>query len=159
MLEDKSAVFVVGVDFGPRADDALITAFHLAEYCPGARIHAVLVIDPRDVVPGEGESRDAALERVMTDAPLLLRRRAQLACAAYMPEGMSLELSASAVIGKPAAGLTQAAIERDADLLIVGTQDRGAFARMLRPSVAARLAREAPCPVLIARPKRADAKS
>jgi Universal stress protein family len=49
--------------------------------------------------------------------------------------------------------LVQFAIDYEADLLVVGTHDRGRLAALLSPSLAGALAHGAPCPVLVARPR------
>lgn len=46
----------------------------------------------------------------------------------------------------------QVADERDADVLVVGTHERSGLSRIAVGSVAERLMREAPCPVLVVRP-------
>jgi len=53
--------------------------------------------------------------------------------------------------GTPAGEITRAAAEENADLIIVGTHGRGAIAHLLLGSVAERVVRSAPCPVLTVR--------
>ncbi|MCZ7415260.1 MULTISPECIES: universal stress protein [unclassified Streptomyces] len=55
-----------------------------------------------------------------------------------------------AVEGHPAAVLVEAS--RDADLLVVGSHGRGAFAGMLLGSVSGHCVHHASCPVLVVRP-------
>jgi nucleotide-binding universal stress UspA family protein len=54
-------------------------------------------------------------------------------------------------IGSPLAELVRVAREENADLLIAGTHGRGPVAHILLGSIAERLVRKAPCPVLIVR--------
>ena len=55
-------------------------------------------------------------------------------------------------MAEPAAvGVLQAAAERSADVIVVGTRGATKWQRLLVGSTAARLVREAPCPVLLAR--------
>lgn len=54
--------------------------------------------------------------------------------------------------GSPAAEITRAAAEHNVDLIIVGTHGRGAIAHLLLGSVAEKVVRSAPCPVLTVRP-------
>ena len=54
-------------------------------------------------------------------------------------------------IGSPFFEIIRLAKERSADLIIVGTHGRGAIAHMLMGSVAERVVRKAPCPVLTVR--------
>lgn len=54
--------------------------------------------------------------------------------------------------GGPAHEIAKAAAEENVDLIIVGTHGRGAIAHLLLGSVAERVVRSAPCPVLTVRP-------
>jgi nucleotide-binding universal stress UspA family protein len=54
--------------------------------------------------------------------------------------------------GNPAKEIAQAAAREQADLIIVGTHGRGAIAHLLLGSVAEKVVRLAPCPVLTVRP-------
>jgi nucleotide-binding universal stress UspA family protein len=53
--------------------------------------------------------------------------------------------------GSPAREITRAAASENVDLVIVGTHGRGAIAHLLLGSVAERVVRTAPCPVLTVR--------
>jgi len=53
--------------------------------------------------------------------------------------------------GGPAHEITRAAGSENADLIIIGTHGRGAIAHLLLGSVAERVVRSAPCPVLTVR--------
>lgn len=53
--------------------------------------------------------------------------------------------------GSPAHELTTLATKENVDLIIVGTHGRGAIAHLLLGSVAERVVRSAPCPVLTVR--------
>lgn len=55
------------------------------------------------------------------------------------------------VHGNPAGEIARAAKDEDADLIIVGTHGRGALAHILLGSVAEKIVRFAPCPVLTVR--------
>lgn len=55
------------------------------------------------------------------------------------------------VHGNPSAEITRAAKEENVDLVIVGTHGRGALAHILLGSVAEKVVRAAPCPVLTVR--------
>ncbi|MBI3861609.1 MAG: universal stress protein [Planctomycetia bacterium] len=54
--------------------------------------------------------------------------------------------------GHPAKEITQAATREQADLIIIGTHGRRAIAHLLLGSVAEKVVRLAPCPVLTVRP-------
>ena len=53
--------------------------------------------------------------------------------------------------GKPFVEIIRIAREEKADLIVLGTHGRGAFAHMLLGSVAEKVVRKAPCPVLTVR--------
>ncbi|MFN0055892.1 MAG: universal stress protein [Planctomycetales bacterium] len=55
------------------------------------------------------------------------------------------------VHGNPAGEIARVARDEDADLVIVGTHGRGALAHILLGSVAEKIVRTAPCPVLTVR--------
>jgi nucleotide-binding universal stress UspA family protein len=64
------------------------------------------------------------------------------------------KLNAAAVLvtsNSPALTITTYAQEHGVDLIIMGTHGRGAFAHLLMGSVAERVVRTAPCPVLTVR--------
>jgi nucleotide-binding universal stress UspA family protein len=62
-------------------------------------------------------------------------------------EGVDWE--AAEEIGEPAAALGEVCRDREADLLVVGRRGAGIIERLVMGSVADRVARYAPCPVLI----------
>ncbi|MDB5309743.1 MAG: universal stress protein [Gemmataceae bacterium] len=55
-------------------------------------------------------------------------------------------------VGSPAAEIVAAAGDLKADLVCLGTHGRGGLAHLLLGSVAERVVRQAPCPVLTVRP-------
>ena len=73
---------------------------------------------------------DAALDRVRT-----------------MAEGVNLETVI--LEGKPAAEIVRFATENGIDLIVIGTQGKRGFERLLLGSVAEQVIRSAPCKVLV----------
>lgn len=63
----------------------------------------------------------------------------------------SREIRVRAAHGRPASMIVDWAAHFQADLVVVGSRGRGTFATMLLGSVAAEVADQAPCPVLVAR--------
>jgi universal stress protein A len=55
------------------------------------------------------------------------------------------------VVGRPSAAIVQDAKTRQADLIVMATHGRGGFAHFVLGSVAERVLRTAPCPVLTVR--------
>jgi nucleotide-binding universal stress UspA family protein len=59
-----------------------------------------------------------------------------------------LDVTSEVLVGSPARQIVQAALDNHADLIVMGTHGRGAVAHLLMGSVAERVVRTAPCPVL-----------
>jgi hypothetical protein len=55
--------------------------------------------------------------------------------------------------GEPYREIVQLASDMEADLVVIGTHSRGGVSRLLMGSVAERVQRYAPCPVLTVKPK------
>lgn len=55
------------------------------------------------------------------------------------------------IVGKPVDGIVKFAGKMNADLIVLGTQGRTGMPRVLIGSVAERVVRHAPCPVLVVR--------
>jgi nucleotide-binding universal stress UspA family protein len=90
---------------------------------------------------GAAELRAAELERS------LARWRAEAARLSGRPAHSQL------LSGAPVAELVRFAETHGADLVVVGTHGRGGLERFVLGSVAEAVARRAPCPVLLARPR------
>ncbi len=104
------------------------------------------------VIPtGEPEAIVAPPERIqglVTEASLPMRDLAESASMALgRPVGFSV------LHGQPANEIVRACREGGCNLLIVATHGRRALGRALFGSVAARVVRSAPCPVLTVRPQ------
>jgi nucleotide-binding universal stress UspA family protein len=138
-------VIVAGVEFDATADAVWDKAQTLLWSRPDAVLHVCHVI--RNDVAAELKSVkgpfDSAFERLHTwvvekagakDAPICLQ--------------IHLEV----VIGQPVNELVQAAVDVDADLILVGTHARGPVAKIVLGSVAEGVMKQAPCSVLVARP-------
>jgi len=66
-------------------------------------------------------------------------------------KGVGLEVEPHLGVGDPARAIVDAATEAGADLVVLGTHERGLIERMLGLSVSGAVARHAPCDVLIVR--------
>jgi len=65
-----------------------------------------------------------------------------------------LGATANAVVGTPASSIVEYAGAHDIDLIVMGTHGRGGMSHLLMGSVAERVVRTAPCPVLTVRQSR-----
>jgi nucleotide-binding universal stress UspA family protein len=143
-------LILVGIDFSENGSRVLRSAADLASTTPDAELHLVHAFGPAVKADNLGwfpalsdlasiedsDAASAALHQLATSIPL----RSERVCA-YVHEG-----SATAVI-------TQVAEDIEADLVVVGSHDRAGANRAVFGSVAEKLVRSAPCPVLIIRGK------
>ena len=82
-----------------------------------------------------------------------LRQRAQKRLADQLAS-VRADAETTVLEGKPAAAIVQAAVEIDAELVVVGASGASGLKRMLLGSVAERVVRATPCSVLVARAAR-----
>jgi nucleotide-binding universal stress UspA family protein len=140
---------VVGVDGSAQAKTALGWAAGYAE-ATGARVRAVITWE---IPAGFGFPTPTPYPNVdfAADATAAL----QDAVTEVGKEHPDVEIETRVVHGFPARVLPQAA--EDADLLVVGSHGRGAFAEALLGSVGHGCVHHAPCPVVVVRGRRAAA--
>ncbi len=67
----------------------------------------------------------------------------------YVPE--KLQVSSEVVSGPPFLEIIRVAKEKKSDLIVIGTHGRGALSQVLLGSVAEKVVRKSPCPVLSVR--------
>lgn len=137
---------VAAIDFSETSDDALRVACELAT-SHGSELHLLHVIpDARQQawsVEAPGLDFSALQQESLADAERMLAART-----------LPVPTQASAVIRKVLTGLpaaheiAQYAATHGADLIVVGTHGYGPVRRLVLGSVADRVIRLAPCPVL-----------
>jgi universal stress protein A len=130
---------VVGTDFSADSRKAVAYAGELAKAL-GARLTVVHVDEKAAFVPGSdlAKAEGRADQTHMDAAVRELTDRAVRARGLVRP-------------GLPAQGLCDVASEERADLVVVGGRGRECFAGVVLGSVAERVLRDAPCPVLMVR--------
>ncbi|WP_242343777.1 universal stress protein [Anaeromyxobacter terrae] len=128
------------IDFSEASLLALVEAAELARWS-GAELRLIHV----HAVP-EGEVRPEAFEMSAVD---LHRDVAVWRAEAERRTGALV--NAEVVAGDPATEILRLARHCDADLLVLGARGRSAPGGRRLGSVAARVAREAPCPVIVVR--------
>lgn len=86
--------------------------------------------------------------------PSVFEENAQLGLQMWVDETLHPELNIDRhyEFGHPVTQITRFAEENDVELIVMGTHGRGMAAHMLLGSVAERLVRSAPCPVLTVHP-------
>jgi nucleotide-binding universal stress UspA family protein len=142
---------VVGVDLQESGDRAIAAALRLHHDVPGLAFHFVFAVEPDKLPDVFGEEEFDNDEEVVARAHELLRTRLMQVASAgeHSLDGDGCVVHAAH--GRPHATLLRFCERHSAELLIVGTQARRGFDRLMVGSVAEALVRSAPCDVLVAR--------
>jgi nucleotide-binding universal stress UspA family protein len=134
---------LVPTDFGYASDAAIGYARMLAARF-GASLHLLHVVDE----PGSWSEVYAAIPDIRDRLSADAARRLE-ALAACLPA--PLHATSAVVCGAPVPGIVKEAESRGADLIVMGTHGRRGMGHLLLGSVAERVVRLAPCPVLTVR--------
>jgi type II secretory ATPase GspE/PulE/Tfp pilus assembly ATPase PilB-like protein/nucleotide-binding universal stress UspA family protein len=126
---------LVATDFGDSCAAAVAHASRVAMES-GGRLHLLHVLPPKDRTPGElADERRHCLER--------------LAGVISADVELALKTVKEVIIGRPSEVIVAYAREEENDLIVVGTHGRSGLRRMALGSVADRVLRDAPCPVVV----------
>ena len=141
------ARILVPTDFSPASDLALQYAIDLADRlrCRIDLLHVVDDLTIPTVYPGSDVEIPALREQLMSEASAQLTRVLERCVAAGVTS------SAQVLVGTPARVIAETADSGGTDLIVMATHGRGAIAHLLVGSVAERVVRIAPCPVLTVR--------
>jgi len=144
-------IVLVGLDLSEPGGRAWRFAFDLAELRgEETEIHAV-VIGARGMSP---EVRDVATPRVSTSHVQAGPRMPVLKVLQHRSAAGKARLMAMHYReGRPDRAIVALAQEIGADLIVVASQPTGRLQRLFGGSIADRIARNAPCPVVVVRPK------
>ena len=139
---------LVATDFGEAADMALSYGRELARTF-GARLHVVHVVQDLGVHLGAPEY-SASVGRLQMEVEESARNRAN---ALISDEDRQALRAQAGVLTHPSAAQAIVAYARDEqiNLIVLGTHGRKAVGRLMMGSVAERVTRTAPCPVLVVR--------
>lgn len=132
-------------DFSPGADAARREAMHLAQALGAELLLAHVVEDILVAADLPVAELDRVYEAQAAWAERELGARAAEAREAGLPTRTLL------LRGAPAAAIVRAAESERASLIVMGTRGRSGVRRLLLGSVAERVVRTAPCPVLTVR--------
>jgi nucleotide-binding universal stress UspA family protein len=137
---------LVPTDFSEYADQALTYAMSLAKILQ-ARLTLLHVIHLTPLAMGDigASGLVSYLEEMETDA----NQRMQALLGRVHQEG--LEGETSTVQGVPFQSIVDMASNKDIDLIVMGTHGRTGLTHVLTGSVAEKVVRLAPCPVLVTR--------
>ena len=139
---------LVATDFSETADAALDYGRALARSF-GATLH-VLHVAADLYAPLGGDAYVAVLPELQKEAEMEARRHLDELLIDNDPEPLPVRpivVNATA----PAAAIVDCARNLGVDLIVVGTHGRGGMAHLFVGSVAERVVRTAPCPVLVVR--------
>jgi universal stress protein A len=134
-------------DFSDYSKKALSDAFELAQTF-GATLSLLHVLEPS---PYLGEFTLPTMgEELLGD----LERQASAALAQVLPEAQQakIEVTRAVAIGSPSVKIVETVEAEHVDLIVMATHGRTGLSHLLIGSVAERVVRTAPCPVLTIRP-------
>lgn len=146
MIEIKT--ILVPTDFSPPSVKALAYGKELARLF-GSSLHLLHVIEEPFVHGFTMEGYIATLPEF--SAQLEARARQELTKQLDGVERAGLKAVEATRFGNPLTEIVRYAQEQDVDVIVIGTHGRGRVAQLLLGSVAERVVRTAPCPVLSVR--------
>lgn len=144
MLEIKK--ILIATDGSEYTKEAVTTGLHLAKML-GAKVTALYVVDQTSFV---SFPMDSSIVSVYS----LLENEGKRAVEEVKKEGEALGVEVTPVVaeGSPTRKIVEMAA--DFDLVVLGTLGRSALSKLFMGSVAERVTRYAPCPVLVVRSKK-----
>ncbi|MEI7744427.1 MAG: universal stress protein [Chloroflexota bacterium] len=141
----KARKLLLATDLAEASESATDEAFELAGRLE-AELLVVSIIDPGSLLLPGGRFR-ARVDQVR-------EKREQLA-QALVERGRELGIEVSFLVwtGDPGDMIVSAAEAEKVDMVLVGSHGRGAVGRLFLGSVSEHVVRNAPCPVLVVRPR------
>jgi nucleotide-binding universal stress UspA family protein len=148
MAETISRV-LVPVDFSVHAEKAMHYATTLAERFGGTVELLHVVEDPFVSGAWASEAFTPNIPELLNDLMSDARRRIEALKATIATGGIRIE--ANVLLGQPAEAIGERAKTGGFDLIVMGTHGRAGLSHVFMGSVAERVVRTAPCPVLTVR--------
>lgn len=137
---------LVPTDFSECSDAALKYGRALGEPF-GASLHLLHVIQDPYTQPWAAEAFPAPLGEMLQQ----WQEQARIRLVNLLPEAERTHATVATVVGSPFLEIARYASEQDIDLIVLGTHGRGPLGHMLLGSVAEKIVRKSPCPVLTVR--------
>ncbi len=137
---------LVPVDFSDCSDAAVRYGYAQSEAF-GATLHLVNVVQDPYTLPWAAEGFAAPIADLLADWEQQAKRR----LAEIVPTAAAATTVLSTRVGSPHREIVRYAAAHQTDLIVLGTHGRGPLGHMLLGSVAERVVRTAPCPVLTVR--------
>ena len=145
---------MVATDFSPTSKEALEYGRMLAERF-GVPLHLVHVCEQ----PAMAAAWSDGYSLMLADLEKEVRKEAEQRLASMIAPGWKIPVTTEVLNGSPARTLVEAAREHGVSLIVMGTHGYSGLAHVVLGSVAERVVRTAPCPVLTVRhPEEATAK-
>jgi universal stress protein A len=140
-------------DFSELSKQAIARAYELAQTF-GAKLVLLHVVE-LPAYPVEVFLPSAEGTRLLDD----LERQARLDLAQLLPQAQNdkVEIACQTVVGTPYLKILEVAAAEKVDLIVIATHGRTGLSHLVVGSVAERVVRMAPCPVLTIRPTAATA--
>jgi nucleotide-binding universal stress UspA family protein len=139
---------LVPYDFSEHAEQALAWALGFAEHW-GAKVVLVNVVPSFTPIAYPDGMVVADLPGIEAEAVAQAEQRLRNLVIAKGSTAVKVE--GKVVVGDPFSGICQEAERDHVDLIVMGSHGRTGLAHVLLGSVAERVVRHAPCPVLVAR--------
>lgn len=141
---------LVPTDFSEASDSALRYGKALAQAF-GAAIHVVHVVEEPYGQPWAVEAYGFSLASLQEE--WIKDAQTRLAASLTDEEKASLKATPTTILGHPVMEVLRYAEDHAIDLIVMGTHGRGPLGHVVLGSVAERVVRKAPCPVLTVRAK------
>ncbi|EYF06554.1 Universal stress protein family [Chondromyces apiculatus DSM 436] len=148
----KPYIVVVAMDLSEPGGRAWRFAFDLADMRGETEIHAV-VVGPKKATQAW---RDATTPQVAPPAPSSSAPPSLRVLQHQSASGQARLMAMHFRVGRPDRAIVGLAEELGADLVVIGMHPTSLLQRLLGGCTAERIARNAPCPVVVVRQKRND---
>ena len=139
---------LVPVDLSEGSAAAFRYAQTLAAPC-GSTVCALYILENPHLTPGGGQLWEFSLPDLVRKLEEAGRQRLEEFVADLRDPHVTVETLSR--VGQPATEITRCARDLQTDLIVIGTHGRGGVAHALLGSVAERVMRTAPCPVVTVR--------
>lgn len=140
-------------DFSENAQDALQYAIHLMSKDDEASLYLLHVVDNRVFdYNGPIYEQEPYITKIALDQST--REQLEKKLLAEIPEEIQNRVETIISFGIPFLEIIKSARDKEVDLIVIGTHGRTGIAHMLIGSVAEKVVRKAPCPVLSVKSKK-----
>jgi nucleotide-binding universal stress UspA family protein len=143
------------LDFSENSQEALQFAIHLMLKDDDATLYLVHVVDSR-VFDYSGPMYEQEVPLMKVELDQSTREQLEKKLLAEVPEEIHNRVETTILFGVPFLEIIMAAKDKNIDLIVIGTHGRTGLAHMIIGSVAEKVVRKAPCPVLSVKSKKGN---